>query len=179
MKPSVNLILAIIILFSSSMLRAQTARTPIEFNDLLTAITDTLFARGQQWGRQFNVVTEARAKGTSKSTGYASLAPYRQAMELYLDGCISRLKSMPDVNDSKDLRMAMIAFLEYEKNMATLAFKPFESLKASATDEQLKAVYSKLSTYSAAEKEELLKVAEAQEAYARSNGFRIESRAKD
>ena len=142
------------------------AQTPLELNDKLSSITDSLYARGQQWGTQFNDAYKAK--------DFKLLIPYRQALSAYVDKSIARVKVMKDVKNSKPLRMAMIGFLEFEKQMITDGFIPVEKLSPSASDEDMKAALAKLTALSSKENGELQKVAAAQEAYARENGFQIE-----
>ncbi len=80
---------------------------------------------------------------------------------------------MKDVKNSKELRMAMINFLTYEKTMVSNGFKPMELLPADASEEQVKAALDKMSELSKKEAGELEKVGAAQEAYAKANGFAI------
>ena len=173
MKRFVGLCLSLLFSLSATMLQAQSAKTPLEFNDQLSLITDSLYTYGQKWGQQFNNVTKAHTSDANSSTTYSSLKPHRQSMSLFLDRSIGRLKTMEDVNNSKKLRMAMITFLEYEKKMITEAFMPIEQLKASSSSADLQAVYNTLKKYSDAESAELQKVVLAQDAYAASNGFSI------
>ena len=176
MKPFLlSLCLSLLFALPATTLQAQSARTALEFNDQLTTITDSLYAYGQRWGRQYNEINKSRAKEVHNPMTFSSLKPYRQSMELFVDRSITQLKAMEDVKNSKDLRVAMIGFMEYEKKMVTLAFKPIEQLKPTATTGELQTVLEQLKTYSKAENAELQKVAAAQEAYAKSNGFAIES----
>jgi hypothetical protein len=161
------LLLALSIVCFSWSLEAQTRLTPIQFNDRLTAITDSLFAGGQAWGRQFNIA--------HKSKAYSSLRPHREYMAKYITSSIARVNVMPDVNNSRPLRMAMIEFLRYEMRMVTEAFVPLEKLTASSTKEELETAFNNLQTLAAKEDEQLAKVAAAQETYAKENGFRIET----
>lgn len=172
MKYLLGACLLILLNCAPSLLLAQqetsATKAAIEFNDQLTVITDSLFARGQAWGRRFN---EAR-----KSRNYSSLKPYRQSLERFVDASISRVRNMKDVSNSGELRRAMVNFLEFEKRMLGEAFKPLEQLKPSASETEIRQKLKALEIYSASESEALAKVNIAQESYAKSNGFRIETK---
>ncbi len=154
------------LLFIASIPAIAQELTPIEFNDKLVGITDELYQKGTSWGTKFNEVY------TSKD--FASLRPYRESLETFIDGKIADVKSMKDVKNSKDLRMAMISFLNFERKMATDAFKPMDQLSSSASDEEIQKAYDNLQLLAKDEAAELDKVAAAQEAYGAANGFTIE-----
>ena len=172
MKHLLALLSLVSLLCATDTARAQTTAaqttavlTPIQFNDHLTDITDSLYVRGQAWGEQFNEVHKTR--------GYAALRPARESMERFVSNSIARLKAMQDVKDSKALRTAMISYLEFERRMISEAFKPLEALSASSTREEMQAAFSRLKSVTEAESAELQKVVAAQEAYAKANGFTI------
>ncbi len=163
-------LLAIVFVLTATILHAQSALTPLEFNDKLTQVTDSLYARGQAWGLQFNQAY--------KSKDFKSLTSYRQGMVQFINANIARINAMKDVKNSKPLRMAMISFLRFELHMATDAFQPMEKFTPSSTNEEIKTAYDNLKALSGGEEPELAKVAAAQEAYAKENGFRIETEAE-
>jgi hypothetical protein len=142
------------------------SQTPLEFNDKLTAITDSAYVLGKEWGIQF---IEAH-----KKKDYGSLQPYREKIEQYIEAEIAVVEGMKDVRDSRALRMAMIQFLKYEKNMIEKAFAPLERLGKYTPQSEIQAYLERIKAYSIQEEEELGKVNAAQEAFARANGFKIE-----
>src|SRR5207302_1147420 len=135
----------------------QTALTPIELNDQLTSITDSLYRRGQEWGRQFNTANESK--------DYKILRPYREEMVRFINGNIARIGAMKDVSNSKPLRMAMINFLRFELKMATDAFQPLERFNASSSNAAITKAIEHLKKLSEGENAELAKVGKAQETY--------------
>ena len=140
--------------------------TPIQFNDKLVAITDSLYVRGQDWGNHFNEAV--------KSKNFASLRPYRIDLERFVDQKIVAVRGMKDVKNSRSLRLAMLEFLNFEKGMINKAFMPLESLSSEASSDQINAKIDKIREYSKQENVQLEKVNVAQEAYGRDNGFKIE-----
>ncbi len=162
-----KMLLLAIALFATVTLHAQTGLTPLQFNDKLTAITDSLYTRGQAWAQQFNAAY--------KSKDFKSLTPYREGMTRFINTSISRVSAMKDVANSKPLRTAMLGFLRYELRLVTDGFQPMEQLTAASPAEDVQRAYNNLKTFSASENDQLAKVATAQEAYASENGFRIET----
>ena len=156
-------ILIACILSVSTISHAQS--TALEFNDHIASITDSLFLKGQEWGTKFNEVYANK--------DFALLKPMREGLETFVTARIKELTGMKDVKNSKALRMAMLDFLDYELIMVTNAFKPMERLAGTATNEDVKAALDKMTELSKQEAEELKKVGDAQEAYAKANGFSI------
>ncbi|MBL7765887.1 MAG: hypothetical protein JNJ58_07335 [Chitinophagaceae bacterium] len=140
--------------------------SPIQFSDHLTAIVDSLYASGKQWGTSFN---EAY-----KTKDYASLTPYRANMEKYILACIVELKAMKDVKNSRDLRMAVLDLLYIEQKLVVHGLKPLEAFNSQSSAEEVKAAMDKISKDVEVESREIQKVSAAQIAYAKANGFRIE-----
>jgi len=166
----IKICLVVLFACAANNLNAQSGvavMTPIQFNDQLTGITDGLFSRGQEWGRRFN---EAY-----KSKDFSSLRPYRESLEQFVTVNIAKVLAMKDVNNSKDLRMAIVGFLQFEKKMVNQAFTPLEKLSPSATAAEINLKLKELKEFSALENAELQKVNIAQETYAKSNGFRVET----
>lgn len=141
--------------------------TAIEFSDYMSDITDSLYARGAAWGGQFN---EARS-----SKDFSSLKPYRMAVDEFITRSLKSLRSMPDVKNSAALRKSMISFLEFEHKMVVEGFTPIEKLQPASSDAEVANILSGLQKLAENESVELKKVAIEQEAYAKANGFTIES----
>ena len=139
--------------------------TAIELNDHLADITDSLFAHGQRWGKQFNTAYQ--------NGDYASLKPYSKNLENFVDDRIKEVQSMKDIGNSKELRMAMLDFLKFEKRMITEAFRPFEKLSADASEAEVQAQLDVTTKLSELEQAELVKVGDAQEKYGAANDFSI------
>ena len=141
------------------------SQTPIEFNNKLADITDSLFKKGQAWGTKFSQVHASRE--------YSKLAPFRQDMEVFLGNKIKELKTMADVKDSKEFREGMIEFLLFEMKMATDIFKPFEKLDSNSSITDINAVIENLKKAAATENSKLQNYIQLQKEYALNNGFTI------
>lgn len=158
-----------LLMFFSIGVQAQKSKTltPIEFSDRMSDITDSLYKKGSAWGSQFNKANEQH--------DFASLKPYREAVQKFLNSSLKSLRTMPDVKNSTALRLSMIEFLEFESKMVIEGFMPVEKIKANASDEEVQSVYKRLTNLADQESLELKKVATEQNAYAKANGFRIET----
>jgi hypothetical protein len=146
-------------------------KTPIEFNDKIADVTDSLNTYGREWGSNFNAAYQGK--------DWNILKPGRIKLEKFITKATAQLQSMKDVKNSKPLRMAMISFLSYESRMTKEALLMFEAFNASSSDESIKAAIDKLQQFANNENEELQKVAAAQTKYASENGFSIEAPAKE
>lgn len=164
-----KLLLTVCITAAAFLANAQNTKTPIDFNDDLVEITDSLYKIGQNWGKAFN---EAY-----KTTGnYATLKTARERMLVFVEAKLKYVANLKDVNNSKPLRQAYIDFLNYEKRMITEAFVPFEVLTSASSKEEVQKRMEKLRELSSQEGAMLTKVNEAQYRYASENGFTIEGK---
>jgi len=143
------------------------AQTPLEFNDNLVAITDSLYNKGQAWGEKFVAVKESKE--------FYKLAPQRKALQKFIDDKIAEVSVMKDISGSENLRKSMVTFLLFEKDMLQNAFIPIEKLNSTSTDEEIDNALAKLNSLTTEENEALAKVNTEQQAYAKKNGFTIES----
>jgi hypothetical protein len=141
------------------------SQTPIEFNNKLAQITDSLFKKGQAWGKKFSEVHPTKE--------YYKLSPYRIEMEVFLEKKIRELAATPDVSDSKELREGMIEFLSYELQMAVNVFKPFEKLDNTSRSTDISATIDNLKKAAGNENAKLQEYIKMQKAYAANNGFKI------
>ena len=157
-------VFTVIMIFSVAKANAQ---TPLEFNDNLVAITDSLYKKGQDWGEKFTAVRDSKE--------FYKLAPQRKALEKFIDTKIAEISVMKDISGSENLRKAMVKFLLFEKDMIQRGFMPIEKLNSSSTQEQIDAALEKLTSLTEEENEALGNVNREQEAYAKKNGFTIES----
>jgi hypothetical protein len=155
--------LVVVMLLAVTAIKAQ---TPLQFNDDLASITDSLYAKGQKWGLKFN---EAYTSGN-----YSVLKPLADGMLAYINLKITYVQNKEDVRNSKPLRMAMLDLLAFEKRMVSEGFRAFEAFDASTAKEKVKTALAGLTDKSKEEDAYLKKVAAAQEAYAAENGFKIE-----
>lgn len=168
MKKLFSFIMFLAVLALGSNVYAQKNASALAMNDKLASITDSLYERGQEWGSQFSTIMNG-------SKDFKSLAKYRLNIESFIDRKLAEVRTMKDVSGSKELREAMIEFLQFEKHMIQAGFAPAEKLPANATEEQVTNVITKLTEESKNETAVLEKVRAAQQAYAQKNGFSIET----
>lgn len=149
---------------AASVANAQSEKTPLQFNDDFSVITDNVYQMGQEWGRLLNIAYNTQ--------NYKVLAPQRQKMEAYAMGEIRRLQTMKDIGiESKSLRGAMLRFLMYQLSMFRNAFVPLEGLSAESTVEAKNKAFAQLQVYAREEAAETAKLNEAQEIFAKKNGL--------
>lgn len=148
-------------ILSASILKAQ---TPLEFNNTLTAITDSLYRKGQAWGNSFNTAHQ--------NGNYAILKPITKDMIAFIDKNIVFVQKMKDVNNSKPLRLAVIDFLNYEKQLVEV-FKTFEAFDAATPKEKVQDALNIVRQKAKDEGTSIQKLQAVQEKYAAENGFKI------
>lgn len=146
-------------------------KTPLELNDYLAGITDSLNFYGREWG--------AEVKEAFESKDFKSIVPKRQKLETYIDRQISVLTRMKDIKNSKKLRETMIGFLNFEKTAIVGAMKPFEKMGANTESTEQDNAITVLTDNSKKEEAELQKVYEEQVAYAKANGFPLEGKSEE
>ena len=168
MKPLRAACVTILFFVSFHIANAQKITTALELSNYFSSVTDSMYKYGQQWGNQFS------ASYNSKKFG--SLTPMRAKIDDYTSRKIVELTAMKDVSGSENFRAAMLDFLSYEKKMIKVYFAAFEKLDSSSTDDDIQKHMNDLIAVSKDEEVELQKVREAQQDYARKNGFEIEKR---
>lgn len=144
----------------------QTPTTPLEFNDYLVSVTDSLYEMGREWGRKFNEVNQSKK--------YGELSSSRKQMESYIKRKQVLVTRLKNIGGSEELKKAQLDFLALELQIVKDAFIPLEKLTASSSDAEIKYALDNLRTLSAREDESLQKVIAAQVAYGKKNGFRVE-----
>lgn len=159
--------LAALLTLTSLNASAQAPTTPIEFNDHLVAITDSLYQLGRDWGAKFNEVNQSKK--------YSELATTRKGLESFIKRKQVEIQKLKNINGSEELKKAHLNFLAYEFSLIKDAFMPLEKLTAQSTDAEIKKLLDNLRAISMEESKKLQEVNAAQRAYAEKNGFTIES----
>jgi hypothetical protein len=143
--------------------------TPVEYNDQMADITDSLYTMGKFWGTKFNDIYNG-------DKDYSKLAPARKSLTAYIIRTTERIKRQPTVGKGGEgLKSAVISFLNFENKMIENAFTKIEKLTVSSTQEEVEAAYNHLTTEASKEEEVLKLVNAAQEAYGAQNDFAIEA----
>lgn len=168
MKSLLCFLAAVMIFSAGAQAQSKEKVTPIEYNDKLASITDSLYEMGTKWGTLFQEIS-------SSDKNYSRLAPTREAMNKFTARKITEVQKEKAVGTGGEgLKSAMISFLTFEKNMINKAFMPLEKLSASSTQEEVDAAIKELTDEADKEGEVLKLVAAAQEAFAKQNGFEME-----
>jgi hypothetical protein len=165
MKSIIRFVVVFACTLASFAATAQKPTTPLELNNYLASITDSLFQGGREWGKALNAVV--------KTKRFDSLAGPRIKMEEFIARKQAEIKDLKDMNGSADLKKAMLEFLDFEAKMMSDAFKPLEKFTTSSAQADIKKAIDDLIAMAATEKDQLAKVNTAQEAYAKKNGFVI------
>jgi len=161
-----NFLLLVILIAGMQLVSAQTPTTPIEVNNFIVNITDSLHVQGNRWGTQLNEAIAAKE--------YSNLNKGLKDMQTFIDGKIKELSSFKDIGGSGDLRKATLELLSYEKTMVTDGCMPYEKLTATSTKDDIDALNKNLITLAGKEGEYLEKMRKAQKDYAEKNNFKIE-----
>lgn len=142
----------------------------IEFNNKLSAISDSLYSRGKVVGGEINKAI--------MSKDFSSVATAGKGLESFVVEKISAVKAMDNVAGSEDLKAAMLDFLEYEIKISRDAFMPFGNLTATSSDDEVQAVIKNLMDKSKDEATYMQKLKTAQQDYAKKNKFEVVEKAK-
>ena len=164
--------LVLIVLIVGLSLSKTFGQSPVEFNNQMSEIADSLFQKGNNWGKQLGEIA-----ATSKQ--FEKLAPIRLSLEKYIFNQTTRLNEMKDVSGSYNFRQAMITYLQFEKQMVDSLIKPFESLSSASTDAVFKETVDKLLKGAAKEQGYLDQVHIVENEYAKANNFIIKQPAKN
>jgi hypothetical protein len=143
--------------------------TPIDYNDKLAAITDSLYNMGVAWGTEFQNIN-------SSDKNFSKLAPHRKKIIAFTSRKIEEVRRGPTAGKGADnLKAAMLQFLTFEKQMIETAFAPLEKLTSASSETEVNEAIKKLTAESEKEAEELKRVNEAQEKFGEMNGFTLEA----
>lgn len=143
--------------------------TPIDYNDQMADITDSLYTMGKLWGEKFNEIYKG-------DNDYSKLATARKNLSAYILRTSERIKKQPAVGKGGEgLKSAVVSFLAFENKMIETAFMKMEKLTPSSTQQEIEAAFNNLTTEASKEAEVLKLVNAAQEAYGEQNGFTIET----
>lgn len=103
----------------------------------LTAITDSIAAYDNVWAEQLSTLGN-----TTKD--YTLLKPARLRMEAYIDNTLAAIKKQKDAKASADLHAAVVAYLQYKKNLVSKRYAAFEELTPQSTEPEIKKCVDKL-----------------------------------
>lgn len=148
---------------------AQQKMTPVEFNDELVKVTETLYQLGTEWGTRFAAINGGEQKD------FSQLAPLRQKLTDYIAGQNKAIKQLPNIGKGADaFKKVMLEFLVFENEMINSGFIPMEKLGAQSSEEAIQQATQKLTDLAGKEGAALDKVHKAQDQYAADNNFVIE-----
>jgi hypothetical protein len=138
--------------------------TPLQVNQHFASISDSL------WNYGINYATALKQALQDKN--FTTLTPLRLKIQSFAQRKRTELSTMKDVKDSKDFRLAMLSFLDFEIDM-TNKIVAMESLSASTPQEEIDAAVQNLIETGRKESKYVNDVRAAQSIYAHNNGFAI------
>jgi hypothetical protein len=154
--------------------QTKSKMTPLEYNDYLSATTDSLYKYGTEWG---TALTNAMQDGQHN---YAQLKTPRKKISDFITRKKTEITNKPPVGiGGEGMKQSMLSFLDYEFEMIDKSFIPFESIKNNATDAEIQTMIDKLTEETKGEAAVLKMVVAAQIAFGKQNGFEIEEATED
>lgn len=143
--------------------------TPLEYNDYLSYITDSLYSKGSRWGTKFTQIRDG-------NKDYSRLKPLRKDITEYIILKKEEVRKTAPVGKNGDaMKQAMLTFMEFELDMIETGFMPLENLDQSSSDKDVDAIINNLVEKANKEDSYLDKVHTAQKEFADTNGFKIET----
>jgi hypothetical protein len=141
---------------------------PIDYNNYLSSMTDSLYSKGEKWGTKFAAIKAG-------DRDFSKLKIYRKNISEFIILNKAEIKRMEPVGKSgEDLKHAVLSFMEYELEMIETAFMPIENLNASSTETEFQNAMNKLINESDREGDYVKMIRTAQSIYARDNGFTLD-----
>jgi len=143
--------------------------TPVQYNDYLTAITDSLYSYGTVWGEQLTAIMQ------NSPRDFSQLKDARQKIAGFISRKKTEVTKTPPVGKGGEgIKQSMLSFLDYEMGMINKAFIPFESTPADISDTAFQKLVTALTDQAQGEESVLKMVHAAQTAYAKENNFVLE-----
>lgn len=156
-------------LMASASFAQKRKMQPIDYNDKLAAITDSLYNMGIEWAGVFQEISES-------DKNYSRLAASRKKIAVFTSRKMEEVRRGPTAGKgAEDLKSAMLKFLAFEKTMIDGAFAPLEKLNNTSTQTELDDAIKKLAAEAEKEAEVLKEVNVAQERFGELNGFTLEA----
>jgi len=154
-------------LFLCAFLRSNAQyASSVEYNNFIISTTDSLYKYGQNWGLEL--------QNSYKTKDYSQLWKARERMDKLIIRKRAEMVELQELGvDSKPFRLAMIDFLDFEKEMVLKAFVPFEKLTSKNSEQDFQATMGNLNSVALVESDYLKKLHAAQDEYAAKNGFYI------
>jgi|GEM_PF-693814 len=144
--------------------------TPLDYNDRLAEVTDSLYHLGIEWGSAFRKIYTG-------DKDFSRLSAQRKQLQAFVSRKITEVRALPAIGKGAAvLKEAMIEFLFFENRMIETAFFPMERFTGNSSGSEIEAAVKLLQSEADKEGKELTKVHTAQKYYAAQNDFELESR---
>jgi hypothetical protein len=146
--------------------KAQQPKTPVEMNNYLVGILNSITEKGKAWANLAIQVEESKEFG--------ALTPYRMDIEKLLVAKSFELGQLQDVGGSEDFRKTLISYLKFENDLIQEAFVPYEKLNVNSKNWEVRKVKKNLKKFVKKEAKRYEKIIKAQKDYAKLNDFKLQ-----
>ena len=160
--------LFVAILLISPGCNSKNKKKAYDFNQKLVEISDTLNKKGTRIGTEVALAVNTR--------DFSKVDIINKELLDYIDIKTTELKKTPNTAGSEKLKVAMLEFLAFEKDMISTYFLPLGKMNAQTPDTAIQAAVDRMVDKSKDETGYLAKVQQAQKDYARDNGFTVQEK---
>ena len=133
------------------------------YNDEVTTTNDSVYVKGKRIGDAVN-------KGMFTGD-YSSVQVKTAALDSFVKNQITFFSRKLDINGSDTLRVAELAYLQFEEQVIQTHFMRFAQLNKSSTEDEIKGQLAALQPVADQDKAFFDRISAIQESYARLNGF--------
>ena len=166
MRKCFPLFLAILLVLSGC--NSKNKKKAYDFNQKLVEISDTLNKKGTRIGTEVALAVNTR--------DFSKVDIINKELLDFIEIKTAELKKTPNTAGSEKLKVAMLDFLAFEKDMISSYFIPMGKMNAQTPDTIIQAAVERMVDKSKDESSFLARVQQAQKEYARNNGFVVEDK---
>jgi hypothetical protein len=141
-------------------------KNALDFNNKIANITLANQDKWKELGQEINIAQQ--------SHDYTKLSGMTTDLISFLDQKIAEVDAMKIPESTEDLKNATLDFLKFDRSIAEEKAKPYTKMNEQTTPEEFKNVTQALFAQANLEEPYHTKMIEAQRAFAKKNGFRIE-----
>ena len=158
------------ILLVSQGCNSKNKKKAYDFNQKLVEISDTLNKKGTRIGTEVALAVNTR--------DFSKVDIINKELLDFIEIKTAELKKTPNTAGSEKLKVAMLDFLAFEKNMISSYFVPLGKMHAQTPDTTIQAAVERMVDKSRDESSHLTRVQQAQKEYAKNNGFTVQEKAQ-
>ena len=139
-----------------------------EFNQKLVAISEALRVKGTQIADALSIAANTK--------NFSRVDSANKDLLNYIDTKTAELKVMENVAGSEKLKLAMMDFMDFERDLVSSSFLPFGKMNESTPGEEIQFAVEQMMNKVKEEDKYLQRVQDAQKEYAAKNGFKVEAK---